>query len=122
MIEIIGSSLNVRRIQTLDARLESGIFQVSKEEIIPTISHYRSMEGKTKTQCIFGCQEEVGCVALAVVPLPDGKVTCFLYKNKPLPHEYTPQVGAKTIILIKIIDLEFFPKRLSMNSANHDKI
>ena len=104
MIEIIGSLLNVRRIQTLDARLESGIFQVSKEEMIPTVSYHRSMETKTKTQCVLWCQQEVGRVALAVVPLPAGKVTCFLYKTKPLVHEYMAQAGAKTVNLTKIIE------------------
>ena len=108
MIEIIGSSLNVRRIQILDARLESGIFKESKEETIPTISYYKSMERKTKTHCVIGYQQEVGCVALAVVPIPAGKVTYFLYKTKPLVHEYMPQAGAKSIILIKMIDLDFF--------------
>ena len=76
---------NLKTIQTLDAKLESGIFQVSKEEMIPTVSYYKSMEMKTKKQCIFGCQEEVRCVALAVVPLPVGKIMCFSVQDQTCP-------------------------------------
>ena len=72
--------------------------------MIPTVSYHRSMETKTKTQCVLWCQQQVGCVALAVVPLPAGKVTCFLYKTKPLVHEYMAQAGAKTVNLTKIIE------------------